>query len=81
MEITLTRNQIIGTGTIEHPKVFHQKSGKFIPDVSRAGRVTKINEGFRGQVVDLKEDVAERLCSLGSALIGSHKKESLPATS
>ena len=78
MEITLLRDSILGVGKIDYTKTFHRPSNKFVPDMTRAGRVTKLNSGVRGDVVDLPEATAERLIGLGSALIGSHKKENLP---
>lgn len=72
MQITLLRDQIVGTGKIQYPQTI-QKDGKLKDEVSRAGRVVKINEGKRGDVVDLSDAVCERLVSLGSALVGEHK--------
>lgn len=79
MEVTLTRPQIIGPGKIEYPQTFHKGSGKYVPDVTRAGRVVKLNTGKRGEVVDLPESVAERLCALGNAMIGNIPESKLPS--
>ncbi len=75
MEITLTRNSIIGTGEIK------QLDDTLLADgtideakPSRSGLVEQLKWAKKGETVSVKNEIASRLIALGSAFKGKPKK-------
>jgi hypothetical protein len=72
MEIQLTRDSIIGTGTIKH----HNKANeKLKGGASVSGYVDKLRSGVAGKVYEVTDAIADRLIGLGSAILASEAQQ------